>query len=175
MRRTRPRQPRASTRRPITSSRNSRKPASSRAASRATVFSRSPSAAASAKLEGDTVLKLQGPDDKVIELKLGKDFQVLGNSGSGKVSAPLVFAGYGIVAKDIDFDEYKGLDVAGKIVVAHSPGAALERQGQPFDGKNRDIHAGLEKKQALAETKKALAVLLINDATEKNDKLLRIN
>ncbi len=33
----------------------------------------------------------------------------------------------------------------------------------PFDGANKDEHAALEKKQGLAESNKAVAVLLVND------------
>src|SRR5262245_38215649 len=41
-------------------------------------------------------LVLHGPLGQQIELKLGTDFQVMGLSGSGVVTGPLVFAGYGI-------------------------------------------------------------------------------
>jgi hypothetical protein len=33
------------------------------------------------------------------------------------VSAPLVFVGYGISAPEMQYDDYKGIDVKGKIVV----------------------------------------------------------
>src|SRR5262249_13387195 len=56
------------------------------------------------------------PLGQTITLKADADFQVMGLSGSGKVSAPLVFDGYGAVARDIGYDDYKGLDVAGKMV-----------------------------------------------------------
>ena len=118
-------------------------------------------------LDGDTLLKLQGPDDQKIELKLGKDFEVMGNSRSAKVSGPLVFAGHGVAAKDINFDDYKDLDVKGKIVVL------IRRTPRPND-KKQLFDAGIEKKQALAEKKGALAVLLINDQGEAGDKLLPI-
>ena len=36
-----------------------------------------------AKLDDKTVVKLQGPGNKEIELKLGNDYQILGNSASG--------------------------------------------------------------------------------------------
>jgi hypothetical protein len=47
----------------------------------------------------------------------GQDFQPLAFSSSGSVSADVVFAGYGIVAKDLERDDYAGLDVAGKIAL----------------------------------------------------------
>ena len=40
-----------------------------------------------------------------------------GFSANGSVDAPMVLAGYGIVAKEFKIDDYKGLDVKGKIVV----------------------------------------------------------
>jgi len=38
-------------------------------------------------------------------------------SGSGEVEAEAVYVGYGITAPELDYDEYKGLDVKGKIVM----------------------------------------------------------
>jgi hypothetical protein len=119
-----------------------------------------------AKLGQPNTLRLRGPLGQEIELKAGVDFQVLGLSGSGTVSAPLVFAGFGATAKEISYDDYKGLDVAGKVVVIlrHTP--RWSNKEVPFDGPRRDEHAALVKKQALAEANKAAAVLLVNDQTE---------
>lgn len=126
------------------------------------------------KLEGTTTMKLKGPLGQEITLKLGVDFQVMGLSGPGKVTAPLVFAGYGATAKDIGYDDYAGLDVKGKIVVLlrHTP--RWNSKDLPFDGPRREEHASLERKQALAESNKAAAVLVVNDATElpTGDKLM---
>ncbi|HEY2743380.1 MAG TPA: M20/M25/M40 family metallo-hydrolase [Polyangia bacterium] len=47
----------------------------------------------------------------------GAAFVPLGFSASGKVTAPLVLAGYGIASPDAGVDDYAGLDVKGKIVV----------------------------------------------------------
>lgn len=38
-------------------------------------------------------------------------------SGSGEVKAEVIYVGYGITAPELGFDEYKGLDVKGKIVM----------------------------------------------------------
>jgi hypothetical protein len=40
-----------------------------------------------------------------------------GTSGSGEVTAEVVFVGYGITAPELGYDEYKGVDVKGKIVL----------------------------------------------------------
>jgi hypothetical protein len=64
-----------------------------------------------------TRFTLTGPRGQTIELKQGTDFNPLVNRKSCKVTAPIVFAGYGVVSKDPPYDDYAGLDVKGKIVV----------------------------------------------------------
>jgi hypothetical protein len=126
-----------------------------------------------AKVEGSS-LSLRGPMGQAIELKEGRDFGVMGFSGSGKVSAPVVFAGFGITAPDIGYDDYKGLDVAGKVVLLLRKAPRYGNNNVPFDGDKRDRLASFENKIANAEVHKAAAVLLVNDSTElpKGDKLV---
>lgn len=47
----------------------------------------------------------------------GEDFHLITNSGSGKVKAEVVFAGYGMSEPEKGWDEYEGIDVKGKIVL----------------------------------------------------------
>ncbi len=58
-------------------------------------------------------------DASATELKRGADFTISPNPATAKVniSAPLVFAGYGISEPKLGYDDYAGLDVKGKIVV----------------------------------------------------------
>jgi hypothetical protein len=62
-------------------------------------------------------------DAKPQQLRVGDDFIPLGFSKNGSVYAPVVFAGYGISKPDLGWDDYKGLDVRGKVVIAlrHTP------------------------------------------------------
>lgn len=63
-----------------------------------------------------------------------------------EVRAPLVFAGYGVVAPELDYDDYAGLDVRGKIVVA------LRGAPPRFPNDQRAWHAwGRLKEQRAAE------------------------
>lgn len=69
---------------------------------------------------GDTIATMEvvGPDGTRV-LTHGKD-ALIGVSAREldlDVSAPLVFAGYGLANKSLGIDDYAGLDVAGKIVV----------------------------------------------------------
>ena len=119
----------------------------------------------SSVLEKPNTLAFNGPLGQSIEFSVGKDFNVMGVSGKGEVAAPLVFVGYGLQHKKLDYDEYKGVNVAGKIVVIlrHVPrwGGA-----EPFGGAEKDQLAGLDRKVAVAESLKAAGVLVVNDSPE---------
>lgn len=52
-----------------------------------------------------------------IEFKIGPDFLPLLYSDSGDNEAELVFAGWGICAPELGYDDYKDIDVRGKFVV----------------------------------------------------------
>jgi aminopeptidase YwaD len=49
--------------------------------------------------------------------KLGEEWTPLGMSTSGRVSAPAVFAGYGLNVSELNHNDYAGIDATGKIVV----------------------------------------------------------
>ena len=68
--------------------------------------------------KGDTVVVLTGKDGAAVPLVFGEDVIVGRPVGPAerRVAAPLVFVGYGLVAPEHGRDDYKGLDVAGKIV-----------------------------------------------------------
>lgn len=57
------------------------------------------------------------------EATLGADFAPLFFSGEAQIEAPLIFVGYGIRAPGYGRDDYAGLDVRGKVVLAlrHEP------------------------------------------------------
>ena len=120
----------------------------------------------SAQLEGPAKLVLEGPQGQKITLKPGVDFQVVGSSAAGKVSAPLVFAGYGVRAKGITYDDYAGLDTKGKAVVAVRRLPRWDSKDMPFDGANKELLAALDNKQTTAKAQGAAALILVNDLTE---------
>jgi hypothetical protein len=146
----------------------------------------------SAKLGSPNSLVLRGPQGQEIHLKQGTDFQVIGLSGAGKVTAPLVFAGYGITAevtkprsqdstkkttaeKSIFYDDYQNLDVAGKIVVLLRKSPRYENTHTPFP--DNAYHASLTTKVDNAERHKAAGVLIVNDraGAKSDDRLMDFN
>ncbi|MEP6884295.1 MAG: M28 family peptidase [Gammaproteobacteria bacterium] len=69
--------------------------------------------------ESATVASLQPAQGKAIDLKLGDDY-VTGNqtqTASVDIDAPIVFVGYGIEAPEYHWNDYKGADVKGKVVL----------------------------------------------------------
>jgi Zn-dependent M28 family amino/carboxypeptidase len=66
-----------------------------------------------------TTASLQPEHGKAIELKLGEDY-VTGNqtqTDSVDIDAPIVFVGYGIQAPEYRWDDFKGVDVKGKVIL----------------------------------------------------------
>jgi hypothetical protein len=127
-----------------------------------------------AELGQPNSLRIRGPLGQDIELRQGVDFEVMGLSGSKTVSAPLVFVGYGASAPRVKYDDFKMLDVAGKVVILVRRVPRWNNKDLPFDGDKKDQHAALVTKQGLAEANKAAAVLLVNDASDlgQGDKLM---
>lgn len=41
------------------------------------------------------------------------------NSGNGEITSEVVFVGYGVTAPELNYDDYKGIDVKGKIVLVN--------------------------------------------------------
>jgi hypothetical protein len=64
-------------------------------------------------------LRFQGKplEGGVLNAVPDRDFRPLGFTTNGIVAGPLVFAGYGISATDSSYDDFKNLDVNGKIIV----------------------------------------------------------
>ena len=51
-----------------------------------------------------------------VELEYGPDFLVRSSTEQANVTAPVVFAGFGVSAPELGYDDYAGLDVKGKVV-----------------------------------------------------------
>ncbi|HZX14836.1 MAG TPA: PA domain-containing protein, partial [Thermodesulfobacteriota bacterium] len=55
--------------------------------------------------------------ERKLDLQVGKDFLPISFSSDGKLRGELVFAGYGISSKQLNYDDYAGIDVKDKIVL----------------------------------------------------------
>jgi Peptidase family M28/PA domain/PDZ domain/WD40-like Beta Propeller Repeat len=86
-------------------------------------------------------------------------FAVLGFSAEGKANAPLVLAGYGIVAPEHKIDDYAGLDVKGKVVLVRRYAPEDERTG---DANMRRRLGDLRRKAWVAREKGAVALVVVD-------------
>ena len=98
------------------------------------------------------------------EFKLGKDFNTLAIGGTAKVTAPIVFVGYGISAPDYKYDDYQGIDVDKKVVIILRKEPQQSNEKSVFNGKNPSSHAPFVAKISNAYQHGAAAVILVNDS-----------
>lgn len=87
-------------------------------------------------------------------IKLEEDYVPLPFAKSGNFDGDVVFAGYGIVDEENNYDDYDGLDVAGKVVL-------VLRRTPDFAEFSR-THSSFTTKGRRAAEKKAAAVLVVN-------------
>ncbi len=94
--------------------------------------------------------------------RVGSDFVPLSISSAGVFSGSLVFAGYGIRAESMGYDDYEGIDASGKVVLAlrYEPGPS--DPASPFDGDRPSAWSDLRAKAKWAHEAGAQALVLID-------------
>lgn len=87
------------------------------------------------------------------------DFRPFGFSGSNSFSGEVVFVGYGIVAEPLGYDDFAGIDVKDKVLLAmrYEPGEADPES--PFDGKRPSRYSDLRYKALKAREAGAAALI----------------
>jgi len=70
------------------------------------------------------------------EYQLGKDYVYRGFTGSGNLTGQTVFCGYGLSQPELGYDDYKGIDVKGKVVVTFKYNPAWNINGKGFTNGN---------------------------------------
>jgi hypothetical protein len=117
-----------------------------------------------AKLGMPNNLELVGPNGQRFELQMNQDFEVCAFGGSGVIDAEIVFCGYGIDAPDIKYDDFEGIDVAGKAVIIMRRNPQQGNEKSPFGGGHGiSRHAELRTKLQNAAKHNAAAVIFVND------------
>ena len=106
-----------------------------------------------------TALSLNGED--VPE----KAYAVQGFSAEGAVSAPVVFAGWGIVSDEHGIDDYQQLDVSGRIVLVRR----FSPEGGVFEDEALQRRFGDMRYKAFVARERGAVGLLIADLPENGD------
>lgn len=88
------------------------------------------------------------------------EYTPLGLSADGHHLGDLVFVGYGVSAPERGYDDYAGLDVRDKIVLAFLGEPGMKDPESPFDGTSPTAHSDLYRKAEVARERGAKGLLL---------------
>lgn len=104
-----------------------------------------------------------------VNWKVGSEYTPLSFSENGTASGKLIFAGYGISAPDLKYDDFEGIDVKGNfiIVIRGTP------EGDDNHGKFSS-YASLRSKMLNAREKGAAGIIFISGAGDGADSLMEL-
>jgi aminopeptidase YwaD len=121
------------------------------------------------RLGSPTALDVVAPAPKT--LTLGRDFVPLAVSDDGRVQGDLVFAGYGITAPDLGWDDYGSLDVRDRIVLVLSGEPRARDPQSPF--RKPDAYHYSERRHKIINARQhgARGVLLVSHPSAAKDRL----
>ena len=122
-------------------------------------------------------LSLSGPDGASIELAAGETYTQFKCRKNFDKNAEVVFVGYGINAEDEhNYNDYRDIDVEGKIVVLIRREPQQEDESSVFDGEDITTYSYIRSKVIAAREAGAAGVLMVNDGLtapeEAQDELL---
>ena len=115
-------------------------------------------------------LNLKNVDSRQVQVEQNNPVKPMSFSPNGEVSeAKIVFAGFGIESAESNFNDYDGLDVAGKVVLAFDGNPENDTPRSPFS--RFDVRA----KAKIAKDKGAVGLLLISREDKfENDKYAKM-
>lgn len=94
---------------------------------------------------------------------LKTNFTPLFITANGEVSGQVVFAGYGITAPEYHYDDYKDIDVKGKIVLVLKSEPQKNNENALFEGKKDTPYSDVNYKIRNAARHGAIGFLLVSD------------
>ncbi len=101
----------------------------------------------------------------------------LGFSSEGEFAGDVVFVGYGIAADELGYDDWAGVDVAGKVAVALRFEPGEDDDDSPFAGRRTSRWSDLRLKAFRAREAGAAALVIVEGpggASGEEDRLLRL-
>ena len=112
---------------------------------------------------------------RTVTLTLGTSYYPLAAAGSEKLPSvkldrlPLVFAGYGLAAPDVGYDDYKDIDVNGKAVLIFTHEPQEQDTGSRLNGTRPMPQTSLNAKAQLALSKGARLLIAVSDPSHRYD------
>jgi hypothetical protein len=101
--------------------------------------------------------------DLLLDYAVGESFIPFRFSESGRVEGEVVFAGYGITAPDLSYDDYAHLNVTGKIVLVLTHEPRERDQASPFRKPEAFHYTELRHKVINAREHGARAIIIVTD------------
>ena len=111
----------------------------------------------------------QGGVELIKKAKLEWDYLPVIVSAEKEVTAPLVFAGYGITAPEHKYDDYKNLNARGKIVLVMRHEPKENDPSSPFEGRRLSNYGTLLSKILNAQKHGAVGILFVTDPLNHKD------
>lgn len=111
--------------------------------------------------------------DKTSTFEVGKTFTPLVYSANTEIESSIAFVGYGVTTADGAWDDYKGLDVKGKIVLAFlrgTPDGAASDKNNPHGG--LALFQGSRYKAFNAKNHGAAGIIFVADARQRDNEAL---
>ncbi len=96
-------------------------------------------------------------------LTLGRNYTPVSLGCSGSFAGSVVFAGYGITAPELQYDDYAQIDVKGKVVIVLRKEPGQEDPNSRFDGQRPSQHAFFSSKELNASVHGAAGMIIVND------------
>jgi hypothetical protein len=96
------------------------------------------------------------------QLELGSDYLLLTTGAQTLIPrpVPMVFVGYGIVAPELDYNDYQDVDVRGKVVL-YLAGEPRSNDPDYFAGDQPTVYSAMETKQRIALSRGAVGSILL--------------
>ena len=115
--------------------------------------------------------------DRSVRLTVGSDYYPLaatpnespGTRSTELANLPLVFAGYGISAPAVNYDDYAGIDVSGKAVLIFSHEPQETRSDSRLNGARPLRETTLDAKASAARTRGARILIVVSDPSHRVD------
>ena len=103
---------------------------------------------------------------RTASLEIGRDYELLSTSPEASTTPlPVVFAGYGISAAALQYDDYAGINASGKAVLIFTHEPQENNAASRFDGQTNTAYASVVHKAEAARAHGAKAILLVDDVT----------
>ncbi len=101
-----------------------------------------------------------GTNNKLGDVPPG-DWTPLGFSSAGAFDGPIAFVGYGISAPPLNYDDYAGIDLKGKVALMLRYEPQEKDEKSPFDGRKPSRWSALRYKVLQARERGAVAVIFV--------------